>query len=189
MSECPCDPCAVSPTNTAACESLPSALDNFITQFFGSVTKSVVDGKVVWTLPCNLSEGLPDNPREEGEGLACYFLRLFLDGITGLTGPTGATGATGATGPAGKNSFSITTADFVQPAVDASVNIYLADGSWAVEGLYIFVQDSGYYLVTAVVGNTLYAKFVAPGTTTGGTIPSGNLVVPAGPQGAPGADA
>jgi hypothetical protein len=60
-------------------EPLPSALDNFITQFFGEVTKTCVDGQIVWSLPCNLETGIPGYPRQEGEGLACYFKRVIND--------------------------------------------------------------------------------------------------------------
>src|ERR1051326_215997 len=76
------NPCQVSGSNTPACESLPSALQNFIDNFFGEIIKTEVDGAVTWALPCNLGTGLPGNPRITGEGLACYFLRLFSDGIT-----------------------------------------------------------------------------------------------------------
>lgn len=68
----------------AANESLESALANFITQFFGSLTKSVVNGAVVWTLPCDLDSGIEGNPRAEGEGLACYFLRLLEEGAASV---------------------------------------------------------------------------------------------------------
>lgn len=67
----------------AANESLESALANFITQFFGTLTKTVVDGEVVWTLPCNLEAGIEGYPRVEGEGLACYMLGLMEDVLAG----------------------------------------------------------------------------------------------------------
>jgi hypothetical protein len=60
-------------------EPLPSTVDNFVTQFFGSVTKTCVDNKVVWSLPCNLDTGIPGYPRQPGEGLACYFKRMMTD--------------------------------------------------------------------------------------------------------------
>lgn len=58
-------------------EPLSSALDNFTSAFFGSVSKSCVNNQVVWNLPCNLEDGIPDFPRLPGEGLACYFLRYM----------------------------------------------------------------------------------------------------------------
>src|SRR6185436_11523721 len=106
------DPCHRSTTNTAACESLPSQISNFTTQFFGVVTKTEVDGAVVWSLPCSLDVGLPANPRGSGEGLACYFLRLFADGIIGLTGPKGDSGTPGTDG---RNAYTVTLHSFTQP--------------------------------------------------------------------------
>jgi hypothetical protein len=50
-----------------------------VVQFFGSVTKTCVDNKVVWSLPCNLDTGIPGYPRQSGEGLACYFKRMIND--------------------------------------------------------------------------------------------------------------
>jgi hypothetical protein len=68
---------------------LPSQIQNFTQQFFGDVVKTEVDGQVIWSLPCDLDIGLPNNQRGAGEGLACYFLRLSEEGIIGLTGPQG----------------------------------------------------------------------------------------------------
>lgn len=98
-------PCC-EPSCDPAHEPLPSALDNFIDHFFGEVTKSCVDGKVVWVLPCNLETGITGFPRLENEGLACYFKRVIEiiatgGGGQGPTGPTGYTGPAGAPGPAG----------------------------------------------------------------------------------------
>ena len=95
-----CDnPCAQSgPGNSAACETLPSQIDNFTLQFFGEVVKTEVNGQVVWSLPCSLTTGLPANPRGADEPLGCYILRLFQDGILGEQGPQGDTGETGANG-------------------------------------------------------------------------------------------
>ena len=80
-----CDnPCAIVEHNTVQCESLPSRVENFTKNFFGDVVRTEVNGQVVWSLPCGLDVGLPANPRGLDEGLACYFLRLFNDGIVGL---------------------------------------------------------------------------------------------------------
>lgn len=72
------------PTNRCTCttcdpanEPLSSALNNFIAAFFGSLTKSCVNGQVVWALPCNLESGSSLLPRNAGEGIACYLLRVF----------------------------------------------------------------------------------------------------------------
>ena len=72
---CSCEPCQTQ--CDPAHEPLPSTIDNFVTQFFGEVTKTCVDGQIVWSLPCNLDTGIPGYPRQEGEGLACYFKRVL----------------------------------------------------------------------------------------------------------------
>lgn len=74
---CPCEPCQTQ--CDPAHEPLPSTVDNFVTQFFGSVTKTCVNNQVVWSLPCNLDAGVPGYPRSPSEGLACYFKRLIND--------------------------------------------------------------------------------------------------------------
>lgn len=76
----PCGEITCDPAN----EPLASALNNFITAFFGSLTKTCVNNQVVWVLPCDLDTGFPANPRIAGEGLACYFLRVFGE-ISGST--------------------------------------------------------------------------------------------------------
>lgn len=117
---CDCPDCSEEECN-AENEPLASSLQNFIVAFFGSITKTCVDNEVVWSLPCDLDEGIPGFPRVAGEGVACYMLRVFEEGAfigptgptgpsggpigptgpTGDTGPTGPTGGTGATGPTG----------------------------------------------------------------------------------------
>lgn len=72
--ERPCDPLT---------EPLQSALDNFITQFFGTVVKTCdADGNIDWTLPCDLATGITGISRETGEGLACYFKRIMTVMVT-----------------------------------------------------------------------------------------------------------
>ena len=109
-----CGPCGTCPVNSADAETLPSTLDNFTQQFFGTITKTEVNGQVTWTLPCNLDTGLPGNPRGSAEGLACYFLRLFSDGIVGLIGPQGDTGLAGNDG---NNAYTVVTTAFNAPTV------------------------------------------------------------------------
>lgn len=58
-------------------ESVASELKNFELAFFGSIQKTCVNSQVVWTLPCNLAQGMACYPREANEGVACYILRLF----------------------------------------------------------------------------------------------------------------
>jgi len=180
MAECQsCTPCGVSEINTAACESLSSQIQNFTTDFFGTVIKSEEDGQVIWSLPCNLAVGLQNNPRAVGEGLACYFLRLFQQGIIGATGPQGEPGAPGA---AGKNAFTITLASFSQPTLGSpNIQISTLFNPALLEGLYIFIEDSGWYLITATDGaGALWLTLVKELSGASGIMSAGKLVVPSG---------
>lgn len=176
-----CDnPCAIVEHNTVQCESLPSRVENFTKNFFGDVVRTEVDGQVVWSLPCGLDVGLPANPRGLDEGLACYFLRLFNDGIVGLTGPAGENGQTGA---AGHNAYTVTLAGFLTPAQGGSVTVQTLYNPGILVGSYVFVDTSGWYQVTAKTISgllTLMLLIAAPGA---GFISSGKLVVPSGQPG------
>jgi len=70
-------------------ESVPSLIDNLVTALYGSfynpttqtgyITKSVVNGRIVWNIPCdpNNTASTPGIPRNSGEGLLCYMIRCF----------------------------------------------------------------------------------------------------------------
>jgi hypothetical protein len=71
-------------------ESVPSLIDNLVTALYGSfynpqtgtgfITKSVVNGRVVWNIACdpqNNPADVPTIPRLPGEGTLCYLLRIF----------------------------------------------------------------------------------------------------------------
>lgn len=184
-----CDnPCAVGPKNTPQCESLPSQIENFSLQFYGTVIKTEVDGKVVWSLPCNLDVGLPNNPRSPDEGLACYFLRLFHDGIVGLTGPQGAPGTAGTNG---NNAFTVSLRSFTQPTIESPiVQVVTQYNPAIIAGIYVNIATSGWYLVNETDGNgTLLLTLVKAADGASGTITAGKLVVPSGfpgPQGVQG---
>lgn len=175
------NPCAVTQVNTVTCESLPSQITNFTTQFFGTVTKTEVDGVISWSLPCGLDVGLPNNPRMAGEGLSCYFLRLFEDGIIGLTGPRGIPGTNGT---AGRNSFTITLSSFLQPSLGSPVVAFqVLSNPVILVDTYVVVQDSGWYLVNAIdsdgIGSFTLVKSLGV-TAVGDSVPAGRLVFPSG---------
>lgn len=176
---CSCSPCCCSETNTVACESLSSQIQNFTEQFFGTVIKTEEDGGVTWSLPCSLEIGLQNNPRTVGEGLACYFLRLFNQGIIGATGPQGDSGTPGIDG---KNAFTITLASFTQPTLGApNIQISTLFNPALVEGVYVFISGSGWYQITATDGaGALWLTLVKELSGASGTITAGKLVVPSG---------
>lgn len=200
---CNTNPCKTTVTNTAACESLPSQIKNFTEQFFGTVQKTEVDGQVAWVLPCALDIGLENNPRSADEGLACYFLRLFEEGIIGLTGPRGETGAAGVNGD---NAFAVTLSGFTQPTLsNPQIQIFTNNYNQALGvGSYVYITHSGYYTVTATDGQgTMWLTFTRPISSPDTYHNAGRLIVPtgypgesitgaqgpqgvAGPQGTPG---
>lgn len=175
------NPCCAQDCNTVQCESLASQIANFTQQFFGVVVKSEVDGQVVWTLPCDLAEGLPNNPRAADEGLACYFKRLFMEGIIGLTGPVGPAGTAGTNG---FNAYTVTLASFFQPSSGSpSVQVNAAANPAILSGLYVFIANSGWYFVNFVdPSGILYLTLAqsVSGVSPGDIITAGKLVVPAG---------
>lgn len=176
---CGCDnPCDSTVTNTAANESLQSQIENFTLHFFGTVVKTEVDGEVNWVLPCNLEVGLENNPRAEGEGLACYFLRLFQDGITGATGPQGLQGDGGTDG---NNAYTVTLSGFTQPTEGSpNVSVLVSENPAILESLYVFIQTSGWYFVNNVASGTLSLTLAKAVSSPPATVSAGKLVVPAG---------
>lgn len=175
------NPCCAEECNTVQCESLASQIANFTAQFFGTVVKTEVDGQIVWTLPCELETGLPNNPRSEDEGLACYFKRLFMEGIIGLTGPVGPAGTAGTNG---FNAYTVTLASFLQPSSGApNVAVTVLPNPAIVEGLYVFIATSGWYLVNFVDPSGVLHLSLAQATSgavAGSTVTAGKIVLPAG---------
>jgi hypothetical protein len=176
-----CDnPCAITQQNTVACESLPSRVENFTKNFFGDVIRTEVNGQVIWSLPCGLDIGLPANPRGADEGLACYFLRLFNDGIVGLTGPAGENGAQG---PAGHNAYTVTLQGFATPPVGSSVTVATYYNPAMLVGAYVLVDTSGWYIITGSNGlGVLTLQLIIPASGSGYTT-AGKLIVPSGAPG------
>jgi hypothetical protein len=60
-------------------------ISNLVYALYGTIDKSVVNGRVVWDIPCdpNNTAEADSIPREEGEGLLCYLLRLFDEYLSG----------------------------------------------------------------------------------------------------------
>lgn len=81
---CGCDPCAPALITT---ESLTSEITNLITTLLGTFTKTIVNGRAVWSAVCSPnSSGLSCFPLNAGEGLICYFLRILTQ--IGLFSPS-----------------------------------------------------------------------------------------------------
>lgn len=70
---------ADTPYPSVSAESVPSLIDNLTYALYGLITKTVVSGRVNWTIPCdpNSDASIWGYTRNAGEGLMCYFLRVF----------------------------------------------------------------------------------------------------------------
>lgn len=181
-SNCNGNPCCQCPTNSADCETLPSALQNFIDSFFGSLIKTEVDGVVTWTLPCDLDVGIPGNPRGDGEGLACYFLRLFNEGLHGLIGPQGISGSQGANG---RSAWTVLTSAFATPTLAApSVQFTIIPSPVISTGQTIFIPGAGWFVVTDVFqGDVVFADLVELIPMPVAIVQPGTLALPVGQRG------
>jgi hypothetical protein len=182
---CNCDNDEPIPTESVENESLPSELDNFVLNFFGSVTKvQTEEDRVEWALPCGLDQGLADYRKLEGEGISCYFLRLFQDSIVGLTGDKGEKGDPGANGADGRTT--VAEAFTVPPTSAPVVNIKVANGAVLPDNVNIFVESAGWFSVASHSGNTLSCQLLTAIALEGSYVPVGSLVIPVGPEGAVG---
>jgi hypothetical protein len=65
-------------------ESVPSLIDNLVEALYGTITKTVVDRRVQWYIPCdpNNTATILGIPRLTGEGLLCYIIRVFNENLT-----------------------------------------------------------------------------------------------------------
>jgi hypothetical protein len=180
------------PENTPASETLASQMDNFVAAFFGALTKEAGDNDTVtWTLPCNLEDGIYDDsvptpvliyPREEGEGLACFFARILGQQINGL---------------AGADAFATVNGAFTQPAILANVDVTVTTIAPFAVGQYVWVAsgNGSFYTVQAINGLVLTLKNLygnPHNLSPGAVLANGSKVVPSGaaetsgPQGARG---
>lgn len=170
---------ALSSQNRATCESLPSQLANFSLQFYGDITKSLVNDSVAWSLPCGLDTGLSSNPRGVDEGLACYFSRLFRDIILANQGPRGAPGLSGCDG---NNAFTVSLTTFSVPPEGGSVGLMVANPAIFGLQMRVFIQGSGLYYVSAIA-DSVVTFVLERQLTANGQISAGALIIPAGPTG------
>jgi len=177
-----CNPCTACPENTVNCETLPSAIDNFTQQFFGKIERTVIDGKIAWILPCDLNVGLEGNPRGDDESLACYFLRLFREGIIGQLGPKGDTGAQGTNG---RNAYTVITSAFDAPTAENPNSQFTVIPSPVISvGQTVFVSTLGWLVITDIFeGSTVFTTLIELIPGSAAVITPGQLVLPTGPRG------
>lgn len=132
--------------------------------------------------PDNASPGasIPDQAKVSPAG---------FQGSAGTDGAAGGVGPAGPDGPPGSNGFSVTTADYIQPAVGTNVTISVEDSQGFGIGQILFVEGGGFYEVISIpsalqveLENLGYTGSVVPTTN----VPDPAKVVPAGVQGATG---
>jgi hypothetical protein len=76
--------CPDTPYPNVQHESVPSLIDNLVDALYGEITKTVSGGRVVWDIPCDPTQSpaeVPTIPREQGEGLLCYLMRIFQNTV------------------------------------------------------------------------------------------------------------
>ena len=151
-------------------EPLPSVIENFITAFFGTLTKTQTGCTWTWILPCNLDAGIPGFPRETGEGLACYFARILSEQVQGLNG---------------ENAFATTTADATQPALNGEVTFSVDTVACFAIGEPVWASTGGFYTVIDIDDTydtiTVVNQYGAPfNLSPGGDIPIGTKILPSG---------
>ena len=71
--------CPDIPYPQISAESVPSLISNLTFALYGLINKSVANGRIKWTIPCdpNSTATILNIPRNVGEGLLCYFIRVF----------------------------------------------------------------------------------------------------------------
>lgn len=72
--------CPEVPYPTISPESVPSLIGNLVYALYGQINKAVVNGRVVWDIPCDPSADpatIDGFPRLPDEGLLCYIIRYF----------------------------------------------------------------------------------------------------------------
>lgn len=73
-----CRPGAPCAPSSVAQESTGSMIENLSYQLFGTPTKSITDGRIIWSTPCTPNtSGLPGLAKVDGEGFICYLLRVM----------------------------------------------------------------------------------------------------------------
>lgn len=92
---------------------------------------------------------------------------------------------TSSDGEDGENAFTVTTDDFTVPAISGTAtDVEVGSSAWMTIGQVIFVQNAGYFEVTAKSDNLHWTGTylnVPDNTNAGANCPAGSQVSPAGP--------
>ena len=71
-----------------------------------------------------------------------------------VPGAEGASGTNGTNGVDGAGAFTLTTEAFVVPAIAGAVVVTVANSTWMVTGMNLFIAGAGYFVVTGVPDST-----------------------------------
>lgn len=109
--------------------------------------------------------------------------------IVTTPGPSGGAGSAGADGTDGVNAFSLLTAGFTMPAVNANVSATVEDNTWAALNQILFVENAGYMQLvgkTLTTGMTLKNLGYTANAAPGAAVANGGRVSPGGYTGTDG---
>ena len=151
-------------------ESVASILGNLTSALYGTVTKTVVNGRVVWsTCDVNQQAVVFGIPRLSGEGLMCYFLRAFQD--TRILAVPQATTGSQLLRSVTAGTQSLNWIDFSESSVAGSIVQRTSTG--AIAGAGVTVGASGITFsggtIQTVAANPATALPLIDGTATVGT--------------------
>jgi hypothetical protein len=99
----------------------------------------------------------------------------------GLQGPPGAGGA-------GLNAFTTLSANFIQPAINATVTVNVGSTTWMATGQGIFIQGGGYYTISSIADAThaVVTNFGGSANPAAGSTITGSGTQNVTPAGTPG---
>lgn len=103
----------------------------------------------------------------------------------GAVGPQGNPGIDGTNGTDGADAYSITAANYTQPAVSATVSVTVDRTDWMAAGQNIYISTGGYYSISSITDGTHVV--VTNLGSTGNAAPavvvaSGKKFTPSGPE-------
>jgi hypothetical protein len=109
---------------------------------------------------------------------------------TQIPGPPGEPAEDCAPCADGLNAYSLMTANFIQPAVGATVLVTVQNSSWAAIFMDVFQESGGYYRVNGIPDSThllLLNRGYTANAAPGATVPAGSRITTAGEKGSTGA--
>jgi hypothetical protein len=167
-------------------ESVPSLIDNLVTALYGEITKTVVNRRVQWNIPCdpnNTAIVSPAFPRLAGEGLLCYIIRVFQNFISGGSEVFSPFLNWSFTGNGSTTTYSLANATALLPAaylvyidgvVQAPVNYTIASGNPLTIVFSTAIPNGSQVVIvcmgTASTGEVSTASVIATGSITPRTL-------------------